>query len=373
MIGELTGGVGVYGRNLLGGLADLGLRPVVITPTPDHAPAGEVIPVRRFSGRGRWLPQALAFSQAVRRAGDRFDLIHFTDARFSLFLGSYPAPVVGTVNDYFYAVTSWFSGAGTSDIYQDWLLRHFYYNLTRALEGPCFRRLSHLICISNEVSSILGRRYSIPAEKRSVVPYGIAYGEARGATVSAPGPLILCAGGNFQRKGVGVLIRASRAILQEFPSARFVILGDSGDGALMKRLARELGVSAAFEFVGQVDYGTLYDYYCSASVYAMPSLLEAFGIPFLEAMHCGVPVVASDIPGPDDYLRHRQNALMAKTGDSEDLANCVLEILRDATLRDRLVEAGRETAKEFRVAEMARRTGEIYESAIAKSRSSTAR
>lgn len=368
LVGELTGGVGVYGQNLLRGLSQLGQHPTIVTATPDHAPIGQVVPVRRFSGRGRWLPQAFAFCQAVKKIQHRFDVVHFTDARFSIFLPRSKGVVVGTMNDYFYAVTSWFGGTGTYAIYHDWFLRHIYYNLTRNIEGPCLRRLAQVFCISNEVSRILGGVYAIPEERRPVIPYGIAYGDPTSERFSYPGPMILFAGGNFQRKGLTVLIRASREVLQQFPTARFVVLGHSGDAALMQRLTGQLGVAAAFDFVGQVDYQTLYKYYCSANVYTMPSLIEAFGIPFLEAMHCGVPVVASDVAGPDDYLRDRHNALMARTGDVASLANCLLELLRDERLRNSLTENGKRTAQGFTVDAMAQRTYDSYESAVATSR-----
>lgn len=371
LVGELTGGVGVYGQNLLRGLSELGLRPTVVTPNPEllSVPAADVVAVRRFTGRGRWLPQALVFARAVRAIQHGFDLIHFTDARFSVFLPRGEGAVVGTMNDYFYAVTSCFGRTGTKDIYGDWFFRHLYYNLTRTLEGPCLRRLAHVICISSEVSRVLDRAYAISSDRRSVVPYGIAYGTTTNVGGVSPAPLILFAGGNFQRKGLRVLIEAGRIVLARCPTARFVVLGQSADLTLMRKLCAQRGVSSAFEFVGQVDYKRLYEFYSSATVFTMPSLLEAFGIPFLEAMHCGVPVVASDVPGPD-FLRDRHNALMATTGDSTSLAMCLLEVLHDERLRKTLVENGKRTAERFTVLEMARRTNEVYEAAISMAHSS---
>ena len=364
LVGELTGGVGVYGRNLLEGLLKLGLEPSVITSAPENSPGARAIPVKRYTGRGRWLPQARAFTQALKQARHEFDLIHFTDARFSVFLPRGEQAVVGTMNDYFYAITSWMKGTGSANIYSDWPLRHLYYNFTRMMERPALRRLDRILCISESVSEVLTDRYSIPAEKLSVIPYGINYGKATGEKISYPGEMILFAGGNFQRKGLGTLIQAAPRILQDFPGVRFVILGQSGDASLMKALCENRGVAAAFEFVGQVDYETLYKYYRGASIFTMPSLLEAFGIPFLEAMHCGIPVVASRVRGPDFYLQDGTNSLMAKTGEPEDLARCILEILKNKKLRGALVKNGKQTAREFKVETMARRTLAAYQAAL---------
>jgi glycosyltransferase involved in cell wall biosynthesis len=92
----------------------------------------------------------------------------------------------------------------------------------------------------------------------------------------------------------------------------------------------------------------------------MPSVLEAFGIPYLEAMHCGIPVVASDSPGPTDYLRDGENALMPARGDPVALARAIVAVMTDEDLRERLVAAGRVTAEDATVDLMVARTIDAY-------------
>jgi glycosyltransferase involved in cell wall biosynthesis len=198
-----------------------------------------------------------------------------------------------------------------------------------------------------------------------VVPYGIDYGDTQVELVPGEGPMILFAGGNFQRKGLAVLIDAASTILKEFPAARFVVLGHSADRELMQQRCERAGVRRAFEFVGQVDYATLYRYYMSAHVFAMPSLLEAFGIPYLEAMHCGVPVVASDAAGPDEYLLDGTNCLVVRAGNVTELAAATVKLLRNVELARRLVENGKQTAQEFTVQQMTLRTVHAYRSVMA--------
>ena len=364
IVGELTGGVGVYGQNLLRGLTELGLSPTVITPTPENSPVNDVIPVKRYFGRGRWLPQAFTFCRAVKEHHYRFDIIHFTDARFSIFLPSKIKNVVGTMNDYFYAITSLLGSTGSAAVYEDWFFRHLYYNFTRILEGPTLRRLAKIVCIADEVKTILGNSYHIAQDKCHVVQYGIDYGDIVEDTFSYPGKMVLFTGGNFQRKGLNILIQASVKILQSYPDTRFVIVGSSADLNMMKKQCQDHGVLNSFDFVGQVDYKTLYQYYCSADVFTMPSILEAFGIPYLEAMHCGVPVVASDVPGPSDYLRDRSNCIVAKAGDATQLSNGILELLNDEELRKSLIDGGKKTAAEFTVSRMTKSTYEAYEYAL---------
>jgi glycosyltransferase involved in cell wall biosynthesis len=368
VVGEMTGGVGVYGQNLLRGLAKLGVEATVITSTPGRSPAGRVIRSVRVRGRGRWIPQSLAFALMLRRMRHKFDLVHFTDARFAIFAPGGDCPLVGTMNDYFYAITGWFSPVGTKALYRDWVGRHVYYNVMRAGERFTLRRLERVVCISRAVREVLATRYGVARERLSVVPYGIEYGPVAAEPMSTGRPVVLFAGGNFQRKGLAILIRAAARIREAEPAVRFVIVGDSPDSALMRRLAIGTGVAEAFEFVGQVDHPTLYRYYRSSLVYAMPSILEAFGIPYLEAMHCGVPVVASAVAGPDDYLEPERNALVAPVGDASAVAEAIVRLLRDETLRKRLVAHGRETAARFTVERMARATLRAYLEAVSSAR-----
>ncbi len=365
VVTEMTGGVGVYARNLVEEMARAGTTLTLITPHPDAAPAVDhVVPVTRHAGRGRFLGQAWSFARAMREMPAGIDIVHVIDARYSLFFFPLDVPVVGTMNDYFYAVTGWFSGRGTKNVYSDWRVRHIYYNLTRVLERLALRRLDGILCIAREVKDVLARQYGLARDRLFVVPYGIAYGPTDVAPRRSSRPTVVFAGGNFQRKGLGVLIDAAPRILRHVPGLEVVVIGRSRDEALMRRRVEEAGLGETFTFVGQVGYRELYWYYLGADVLAMPSLLEAFGIPYLEAMHCGVPVVASDAPGPGDYLRDGDNCLMPARGDVQALAAAVIAALRDDGLRARLIANGKATAAEATVDRMVSRTIECYHAII---------
>jgi glycosyltransferase involved in cell wall biosynthesis len=365
IVGELTGGVGVYGQNLIRGLAALGVRLTLITPTPERAEACRIVAARGAGGRGRWVPQALAFARALAPIRRELDLVHFTDARYALFTARGAQPVVGTMNDYFYAITGWLRARGTRAVYRDWLLRHLYYNLVRLGEGRTLRRLDRVVCISRAVGDTLVGRYGVAARQLALVPYGIAAPPPPPAAPPPPDPVVLFAGGNFQRKGLDLLLLAAPEVLAARPDARFVVLGSSPDEGLMKGLCARLGVQHAFRFVGQVDRETLYAHYRNAAVFTMPSKLEAFGMPYLEAMSCDLPVVASDVAGPDDFLVSGRNALVVPAGDFEALARAIVRLLSDRDLRRALVAGGRETAALLTVERMAEATLQVYRAAVA--------
>jgi glycosyltransferase involved in cell wall biosynthesis len=178
---------------------------------------------------------------------------------------------------------------------------------------------------------------------------------------------VLFVGGNFQRKGLLVLLRAAPAIAAQVPDVRFTVIGKSYYTRGARRLADQLGVSDRFDFVGRVSYQTLAGYYAEATVLTMPSLMEAFGIPYLEGMSCGLPVVATDCRGPDEYLRNGDNALVVTPGDPEALGVALIRALTDTGLRDRLRQGGFKTAREFTPEKMAAETMAVYHDAVQSS------
>ena len=87
--------------------------------------------------------------------------------------------------------------------------------------------------------------------------------------------------------------------------------------------------------------------YSSADAFLYTSYAEGFGLPPLEAMACGTPVVMSDNKGSRDYAISNFNTLVSQPGDVNSLANNLLKVLQDGKLRERLIENGLETAKKF--------------------------
>ncbi len=360
IVTELRGGVGIYARNLIVGLQEHGIDPKIITGDPEQAVRGRVIPVKSFSGRSRWLPQSYVFAHAVKKIRDTVDVVHYTDARYSLFERNSRCPVVGTMNDYFYAITGWFSGAGTYDVYSDWKLRHLYYNMIRHFERKALHRLTNILCISSEIANVLETRYGIRRNKLNIIPYGLTFPAIPETRSNGGRRTVLFAGGNFQRKGLATLIDAGKRIVKRFPDVQFRVLGNSPDENILQRMCRNAGLNDAFAFCGTVNYETLFKEYQAANVFVMPSILEAFGIPYLEAMHCGVPVIASNVKGPDDFLQDKYNCLISQVGNPDDLADCVAQVFEDTLLQQRLIENGRQTVERYTRTGMIKKTLEVY-------------
>lgn len=131
----------------------------------------------------------------------------------------------------------------------------------------------------------------------------------------------------------------------------------------VKRTVKELGIEHAVIFPGLVDENELLALYQSAKLYVFPSLYEGFGLPPLEAMRCGTPVVASktacipEVCGED-------NALYFDPYDPTEMADIIQRVWVDETLQKELHEHGLKHSLKFSWEKMAERTLEIYESCV---------
>lgn len=128
-------------------------------------------------------------------------------------------------------------------------------------------------------------------------------------------------------KGVDVTIRALPAIAQVIPSVKYLVIGRGDDQPRLAKLAKDLGVADRVVFAGFVPTPDLAEHYRLAEAYIMPSQ-EGFGIVYLEAMSCGVPVLSGDRDGSADPLQDGRLGWQVPHRDPEAIANACIEILQ---------------------------------------------
>jgi glycosyltransferase involved in cell wall biosynthesis len=153
---------------------------------------------------------------------------------------------------------------------------------------------------------------------------------------------LLYAGRLSPLKGVDTAIRAVAAL----PGAQLDVVGAGPALEDLQALAASLGCAERVVFRGAVDPRRMGPVYARADAVLFPSAWEEpWGLVPLEAMACGVPVVASGTGGSAEYLRNGENALVAR--DAEAIALAVRRLAADGALRSRLRVAGRATAERF--------------------------
>lgn len=127
-------------------------------------------------------------------------------------------------------------------------------------------------------------------------------------------------------KGVDVTIRALPKIVREFPEVKYLVIGRGDDQPRLERLAADLGVGDRVVFAGFVSPEALAAHYRVADAYLMPSQ-EGFGIVYLEAMACGIPVLSGDADGSADPLQDGRLGWRVPHRDPEAVAAACREIL----------------------------------------------
>jgi glycosyltransferase involved in cell wall biosynthesis len=168
----------------------------------------------------------------------------------------------------------------------------------------------------------------------------------------------------MQRKGLPILIDAASRVLEGFPETEFWIAGKDKAEPYMRSLCRQAGVSERFRFLGWQSQDDLLKLYAQADIFVMPSLTEAFGVVFLEAMASGLPVIGTRVGGIPEIIDDGRNGMLVKTGDVTGLGDAIVLLLGNQNLREKLRQAGLATARRFNVNSMMQCTYQVYRAVL---------
>jgi alpha-1,3-rhamnosyl/mannosyltransferase len=214
-------------------------------------------------------------------------------------------------------------------------------------------RLAGVIVPSCAVKRDLGERLGTPEDRITVIPHGVDEGffepravERARAAYRLPDRYILFLGTNEPRKNLATLLEAYRLLPGELRHAyALVVAGASGwkNAELRRAVKREppSGVRA----IGYVAPELLPAVYSLATVFVFPSLYEGFGMPVLEAMAAGVPVVTSNVSAMPEVAG--EAAITVNPRSPAELARAIECLLSDRTQAAALAESGRRRAREY--------------------------
>jgi glycosyltransferase involved in cell wall biosynthesis len=162
-------------------------------------------------------------------------------------------------------------------------------------------------------------------------------------------------------KNLAMMLDAIARVRRELPDTVLVLVGEGPQQAALAARARQLGLDDAVRFVGYVPQHDTAAWYRAADVFALSSDFDNSPNVVLEAMACGLPVVATDVGGLREYVTAPVNGLLTAKGDADAFARALLELLRD---RDRRVAIGtqnrRDAVSRFSWAASASRMRDVY-------------
>lgn len=357
-------GIGTYIRNLVRALAELDSesRYILISHASDEPELGELPPnfeIALYERKDTRITEHLAFPVYLRRFWA--DLYHIPLNVVSLFM---PKPYVVTVHD----MSSLLFDDGRSE-----RKRFRLYQFRRGLE-----RAERVIAVSNATMRDINDLFGIRGSKVRRI-YNAPDPRFLDAAGGIPAPLLASTLERYQirrpfllyvgtirpQKNIPRLVEAFAVLRGELEShplysdLRLIIIGDEiSRHPAVRRTVIQTRMEQAVRFLGFVPFATLRVFYAAASAFVFPSLYEGFGLPPLEAMACGTPVVTSNVSSLPEVVGDA--ALQVNPENVFDIARGIREVLLDEELRAELIRKGFQQIRKFSWERTAREVLEVY-------------
>jgi len=245
------------------------------------------------------------------------------------------------------------------------LTKRIYY---RPIFSHSIKKTAKVIVPSNAVRKLLCETFHLNEEKVVCVPEGVNaefFSSMNKKNIAAPrekfgiaGPYVLTVATLEPRKNLATILSVfNRHKTEKGIPHKLVVVGK--EGWLIKKSIDESSNLISTGYVSQPDLIALYR---GAELFLFPSLYEGFGLPLLEAMAAGTPVIASDIPVHREVCG--EAALFANPLDEEEWQNAINQLLQDMSQQTTMRTNGIARAKQFSWQKTAERTMEIYESVV---------
>ncbi len=177
--------------------------------------------------------------------------------------------------------------------------------------------------------------------------------------------LLLFVGRFVPYKNLIFLIRVFKETLKEHPGIRLMLVGEGPFEKRIKKEVKKLNLAKNVVFTGNIPHNSIAQYYWSADALVLPSSYESFPLVVIEAMACGLPVVAAKVGGIPLIVEHGKNGFLANNNDVEGFKNAIIALISNKKLCG---EMGRRNREEVLVKydwmESARKLKKIYETLI---------
>jgi glycosyltransferase involved in cell wall biosynthesis len=373
------GGQGVYTRYLARELSALGHEVTVFSgpPYPELDDPGQLVEVpsldlyrpdnpfrvprpsefhdsidaREFAIMcGAGFPEPYSFSLRARRLlRDRradFDIVHDNQCLGTGLLGMMGDgwPVLATLHHPI-TVDRDLDLAHAPNAWRRFTLRRWYGFLD--MQMTVARQMPRVVTVSESSKRDIVAQMGVRADRLHIVPVGVdpEIFHPMPAVARVPGRLMTTTSSDVPMKGLIPLLEALAKVRTERPDAHLVIIGKPKDKSRIPGVIERLGLQDAVEYVSGVTTERIVDLYAESEVAVVPSLYEGFSLPAIEAMACGVPLVATTGGAlPEVVGTHEETGLLVPPDDPGALAAMMLRALGDAALRARVGAAGRARA-----------------------------
>jgi glycosyltransferase involved in cell wall biosynthesis len=314
----------------------------------DVEPPDGISVVRVPTNHLDWVGFGWQAARYLRSCSDDFDVIHFADIHFGY---GYRGSFLGSAFQSFRQRLTSHHGRPYHTSWRNYLFRLMYYNGARWLmERPAVRRADHIIMSSIATQEEFADEYGVEPARTSLVYPGLDLGrfeklpsrdKARERlNLPTRPPILLYVGFSTPRKGVEYLAEA----LGTMKTPAHLVMVGKWEAHYQERFVNALGdARSRVRIAGYVPDAELLDYFAAANVFVLPTLLEGFGYPLVEAMAAGIPVVTTTGGSASEVVG--EAGLSVPAGNSIELA-CALDcVLTEQDLARTLGQTGRARAR----------------------------
>jgi len=279
------------------------------------------------------------------------DIIHITNQNFARYALFRSRPFIVTVHDLI-------------RFYIRFIPEKNLEKLFLKLDIFGLKHAAHIIAVSQHTKKDIMKYLMIPEDRITVIYNGInhfTYKPYQQRMLDEP--FIIYVGSERPRKNLNRLLEAFAIVKKDFPKLRLIKIGESGRSSTfhsntIEKLHR-LGIEDSVLFVEYVSDTYLAHYYSCAEMLVYPSLYEGFGLPPLEAMACGCPVVASNTSSLPEVVGDA--GILVNPYDMIELAQAMKRVLSDKYLRDEMKNKGLQRAGRFCWNRAAEQTMAVYQ------------
>jgi D-inositol-3-phosphate glycosyltransferase len=246
------------------------------------------------------------------------------------------------------------------------------------VEYEVLKRSDALVAESPASKQHMVQEYGVDASRVQIIPCGVdttlfrpqdRRQARRVLALPEDAPVVLFVGRLQPLKGLDTLLRAVHLVRQQSPTLQVLIVGggvgeddphEAEELGRLQSLAEHLALTPHLVFIKAQPQETLAQYYAAADVFVIPSHYESFGLVVLEAMACGIPVVASRVGGLASTVVHERTGLLAPVGDWHAFAQAIIRILASPMVRDLYGHAGVQRAQNYAWRRVVERNVQLY-------------
>jgi glycosyltransferase involved in cell wall biosynthesis len=277
----------------------------------------------------------------------KLDIVHFQGGPGGLFfLKRVKIPLVFTSHHTYWQQSHYINE-------QKWKKILYYF------ERSSFQKADLVICDCESTENVLLNYYGIPKGKMTVLPIGIDLAKFKPNKHINNTKELLYVGRIDKRKGLEFLIKTMTIINKVDPNIRLHIVGRGKDKEKLEQFSKENNLNIVFH--GSISDEQLEKLYESISVQIVPSIFEGFGLSVLEGMAKKVPIIATNVDAIKDIIEDNKNGILVEYGNSEELTDSVLKLIKNKKLANSLVSNAYSEFKRYDWKDIYRDTLNIYE------------